>query len=527
MLNRRQLLLSTGAVLAAAAPLRQARAADPVALAVERRSLAVKGRAASVYALRQPGGQPGVVLAPGERFKVRLANRLNEATMVHWHGQTPPIGQDGVPELSGPLIAPGAAVDYDFAARPGTHWMHAHQGLQEMQLLAAPLIVRRPEEVRADRQEVVILLHDFSFTPPEEILARLAGPNGMVSTPGTPIAPRDRPPGGMAGMPGMAAGGGANPHAGHGMPGMGAAPAANPHAGHAMPGMTAPAAPAPGRAMPAMPGMAGGQMDLNDVDFDAYLANDRTLDDPEVVRIERGGRVLLRIINGAAATVFFIDLGAVDGRLVAVDGNPVEPVTGRRFGMAMAQRLDIELDLSGAGAWPILAQREGDRLRTGIVLASPNAAVARVADQAASAAGAFGLELERRLRARAALAPKPADRTHRMTLTGDMASYSWTIDQRTWDNHVPLVAKQGERVEWEIVNATMMAHPMHLHGHHFQVIAIDGQPLAGALRDTIHVPPRATVRVAFDADNPGRWLIHCHNALHMVTGMMTELRYEA
>jgi FtsP/CotA-like multicopper oxidase with cupredoxin domain len=314
-----------------------------------------------------------------------------------------------------------------------------------------------------------------------------------------------------------------------GMPAMGgAAPAANPHVGHGMPGMAMPAPPAqpaPGRAMQGMSGMADG-MDLNDVDFDAYLANDRTLDDPEVVRIERGGRVRLRIINGAAATVFFIDLGALEGRLVAVDGNPVEPVVGRRFGMAMAQRLDIELDITGTGAWPILAQREGDTLRTGIVLASPGAAVTRVAERAASAAGAFGLELERQLRALAPLAPRPADRTQRMTLTGDMASYSWTIDNRTWDDHVPLVARRGERVEWEIANSTMMAHPMHLHGHHFQVIAIDGQALRGALRDTIHVPPRTTVRVAFDADNPGRWLIHCHNALHMVTGMMTELRYE-
>jgi FtsP/CotA-like multicopper oxidase with cupredoxin domain len=224
--------------------------------------------------------------------------------------------------------------------------------------------------------------------------------------------------------------------------------------------------------------------------------------------------------------VFFIDLGAVDGRLVAVDGNPVEPVTGRRFGLAMAQRLDIELDLTGAGTWPILAQREGDKLRTGIVLASPGAAVARVPEEGPSAAGALGFELERQLRAREPLTPKPADRTHRMTLTGDMASYSWTIDNRTWDDHVPLVARAGERVEWEIVNSTMMSHPIHLHGHHFQVIAIEGQPLRGALRDTIHVPPRASVRVAFDADNPGRWLIHCHNALHMVTGMMTELRYD-
>jgi FtsP/CotA-like multicopper oxidase with cupredoxin domain len=245
------------------------------------------------------------------------------------------------------------------------------------------------------------------------------------------------------------------------------------------------------------------------------------------VLVERGARVRLRIINGASGTNFVIDLGALDGRLVAVDGNPVQPVTGKRFALAMAQRADIELDLRGAGAWPVLAQREGDTIRTGVILATANAGIARVAERAASAAAPLDLALERRLRARSPLAVKRADRTYRTTLTGDMASYSWTIDNRSWEDHQPLMVRQGQRVAWEIVNGTMMAHPMHLHGHHFQVIAINGQALPGALRDTIHVPPHATVKVAFDADNPGRWLIHCHNALHMATGMITELRYES
>ena len=69
-----------------------------------------------------------------------------------------------------------------------------------------------------------------------------------------------------------------------------------------------------------MPGMDGMAMDLNDYNFDAYLANDRTLDDPEVLQVDKGGRVLVRVINAAAATVFWIDTGSLPGRLVAVDG---------------------------------------------------------------------------------------------------------------------------------------------------------------------------------------------------------------
>jgi FtsP/CotA-like multicopper oxidase with cupredoxin domain len=72
----------------------------------------------------------------------------------------------------------------------------------------------------------------------------------------------------------------------------------------------------------------------------------------------------------------------------------------------------------------------------------------------------------------------------------------------------------------------MMAHPMHLHGHRFQVVGIDGMRYAGPVRDTVLVPPRATVTIAFDADNPGRWAFHCHHLYHMVAGMMGTVSYD-
>ena len=104
-----------------------------------------------------------------------------------------------------------------------------------------------------------------------------------------------------------------------------------------------------------MSSMQGMAMDLNDYDWDAYLTNDRTLTDPDVIRVEKNGRVKLRVINGASATVFWIDTGALSARLVAVDGHAVESIEGTRFGIAMGQRLDLELDVSGEGAWPVLA----------------------------------------------------------------------------------------------------------------------------------------------------------------------------
>jgi len=114
-----------------------------------------------------------------------------------------------------------------------------------------------------------------------------------------------------------------------------------------------------------------------------------------------------------------------------------------------------------------------------------------------------------------------------MALTGTMKPYVWSIDGRTWRDHQPLVVSHGQRVELTFVNRSRMAHPMHLHGHHFQVTELNGARIAGAMRDTVLVPVDGSVTIAFDADNPGRWLLHCHNLFHMATGMMTELAYDA
>lgn len=495
----RRRLLTASALVGSAALLpalpRRALAASatesqtPVRLTVERRVLEVKGKAATMFGIRQPNGTAGLVLEPGQRFRVDLANRAGEDTIIHWHGQTPPYVQDGVVDVNRPAIRDGASASYDYAARPGTHWMHSHQGLQEQRLMAAPLIVRTDEDLRADEQEVVVLLHDFTFRDPADLLAGLTG--------------------GAATMDHGAMGhGGMNGTMDHSAMGHGA-PKAAPPMDHAMPGHS-------------MPGM-----DMNDVEYDAYLANDRTLDDPEVLRVERGGRVRLRLINGATSTAFHIDLGALTGQVIAVDGSPVQPVTGNRFGMAMGQRLDIRLTLPAeGGAFPILALREGAAERTGIILATAGAAVGKLSGLSTAASGALDLALERSLTAVTPLAARPADLTGRVRLTGSMAPYAWSLDDRAFGTHAPSRVSQGQRVVLTFENASDMSHPMHLHGHHFQVVGIDGRPFAGAMRDTVLVPVNGTVTVAFDADNPGRWPLHCHNLLHMATGMMTELVYD-
>jgi FtsP/CotA-like multicopper oxidase with cupredoxin domain len=487
LLTRRQILAS-GAAMAGAIPFisttRAIAAPKPrtaaLRLTAGTRTLAVNGKPARVFGLIGPNGKPGITLSPGERFHVDLVNEADTSTIVHWHGQLPPWKQDGFPWPQTPPIPAGDTRSYDYAPIAGTYWMHSHQGMQEQSLMTAPLIVRSAEDVRADRQEVVLMLHDFSFRTPEELLAGLTKSNG-----------------GQAAMPKGGMGNGMNMRS----ESMGAMNAMD--MGH---------------------GMA---MDLNDVDYDAFLANDRTFADPEVIRTEPGGRVQLRLINGASATQFWVDLGALSGTVVAVDGHPVRPVRVTRLPLAMAQRLDVLIDLPGNGAYPIFAQVEGKRTRTGIVLATPGAPVSRLAAGAGENAPPVDLSLERRLEAVTPLAQRAPDVTHRVILAGGMAPYAWPLNGEYWPNVTPLMVGPGQRVAIEMLNHTMMPHPMHLHGHAFQVVAINGTPLTGAVRDTVLVPPMGNVTIAFDADNPGRWAFHCHNLYHMMTGMMTEFRYPA
>jgi len=502
-LTRRGFLAASAALAATTALPRLTFAQGlPLTLTAQTRVIEVGGRAATVMGLSNGSGNQGLVLDPGQRFRVDLTNALEEETIIHWHGQIPPNVQDGVPNLPLPLMKSGEMRSFDYAPIPGTFWMHSHVPVQEMNLLAAPLIVRRPEDLTADRQEVVMFLHDFAFQPAAEVLEEIMG--GAASHDMGAMAPPAQNQNGMSGM--MSGGAGKSAMSGMSMGDM------------KMGGMD----------------MGGMAMDLNDFDFDAYLANDRTLADPEVIRVERKGRVLLRVINAAAATSFWIDTGGIPARLVAVDGHSVTPVAGTRFGLAMAQRLDLEIDLPDAGAFPILALREGAKERTGLILATAGAEVRRIEDMGDTESGAFDINLEQELNLRAltpdgapALAPRPADRSHMIMLSGSMQPYLWTINGQTWGNHTPITARTGERVHLTFHNMSMMGHPMHLHGHVFQVVNINGQAISGAMRDTVYVPPMAMVTIALDAGEAARWMLHCHHMPHLFTGMMTEFAVTA
>lgn len=480
---RGQVFRAVLAIVSWSAPLAvAAESPERVRLLVKEVPLTVLGRETTVMAIEQEDGTAGYFPEQTDGFHVEVVNQLDVPTAIHWHGLILPNLQDGVPWVTQEPIPPGGSRAYDFPlVQTGTYWMHSHYALQEQFLNSAPLIIWDDNQrAKADKQ-FVVMLSDFSFTPPSEILENLTEPQPTPSK------------GDMA------------------------MPKAGPVELVAQKWENGRFSRQSIRATPA---------DI-DVHYDALLANRRTIDAPETFAVEPGDTVLLRIIAASSATDFFIDTGALDAELLAVDGKDVEPLRGDFFQLAVAQRIDLRVTIpKDGGAFPILAQGEGTRLLSGVVLATKEASVGSLPTMAAKATAPLDNTQELQLRAIRPLVERNVDRKLPTALGGNMADYVWTINGQAYPNRESLDVKEGERVEMTFTNTTMMGHPMHLHGHDFQVVGIDDERFSGALRDTIEVPPDSTITIAFDAENPGIWAFHCHILYHLATGMFTVLKYD-
>ena len=417
---------------------------------------------------------PGTALraTAGDRVRVAFTNNLPEATSVHWHGLAIRNDMDGVPGLTTPEVGPGGTFQFDFVVPDsGTHWFHPHSGLQLDRGLYAPFIVDATHEAGGYEHEWVVILDDWTDgvgPSPEQIYAALvvAGASGS-----------DQP---MAGM-GM----------GMGMSGQGAGDSG-------------------------MGNMGGG-----DVTYPMYLINGRPPTDPSSLIAKPGQRVRLRIINAAADTIFNVALGDHDMRVTHTDGYPVQPVSTSSIQLGMGERYDAIVTLKD-GVFPLVGQPIG-KVGFARALVRTGGGSAPSPTFRPTELSTAPLTVDRLLAAAgSSLQRREPDTTQDLTLSGSMAPYRWTINGQAYDNTVPLVIRQGRSMRIRIQNHSMMAHPVHVHGHTFQIGPAGG---GGPRKDTVLVPPMRAVAVDLSADNPGRWMVHCHNAYHAQAGMMTRLDY--
>ena len=508
------------------------------------------------------GSLPGplIRLREGQDVRLHVTNGLDVDTSIHWHGLLLPFEMDGVPGVTFPGIRPGETFTYRFPVRQsGTYWYHSHSGGQEGTGLMGPLIIDPAdgERIATDR-EMVIVLSDWSFTAPMEILRKLK------------IAP-------------------------------------DYYNFRQQTWFEAPS----GKPMALPDKLKWGRMRMSPADIAdvtgatySYLVNGHAPEAPWSGLFHPGERVRLRVINASAMTLFNLRIPGLPLTVIAADGSDVKPVETDEVQIGVAETYDFlvtpgdraytlvaeSIDRSGM-ACATLAPRPGMRaplppLRKPPLLTMKDMGMGDMgsmngmgamdgmdhsmhhgAGETKAEAGAKSMDHAGSMRMRDPdnapgvtltpgvdmIAPMPVDRTgdrglglddvdHRVLvytdleapeprrdmapptreievhLTGNMERYMWSFDGQRFSEIVePIRLAHNERVRFKLVNLTMMTHPIHLHGFLFDLV--NGKGDRQPRKHTVNVLPGGFVAFDVTADAPGDWAFHCHLLLHMMSGM--------
>ena len=251
--------------------------------------------------------------------------------------------------------------------------------------------------------------------------------------------------------------------------------------------------------------------------------------------VRRHARLRLRLVNTANARIFTLETRGFDGWIVAFDGMPLAaPQPLRQLTLAPAQRADLIVDVmaeEGGEALLISLERDGGYAIAAFPVTDTTrparlAAPAPLPPNPVPALGKFGGAIKATLKMEGgAMGGMPGAMLGGQQLSArDLAAAGkvWAFNGQTEMGEPLLEARRGETVRIAMANDTAWPHAMHLHGHHFQQINNDGS--FGPLRDTLLLNRGETAQIAFVADNPGDWLLHCHMLEHAAGGMMTWLR---
>jgi len=516
---------------------------------------------------------PLLRLREGQNARLSVTNTLDEDTSIHWHGLLLPFQMDGVPGISFPGIRPRETFVYEFPVKQsGTYWYHSHSGLQEAMGHYGPIVIEPAgaDPVAYDREHVLVL-SDWSFMHPHQILAKLKKSPGYFNRQRTTLS------GLLSGADGMSL---------------------------------------EERRM-------WGQMrmdprDISDVNGTTYtfLVNGHGPEENWTGLFRPGERVRLRVINASAMSIFNVRIPGLPMTVVQADGDHVRPVEVDEFQISVAETYDVivqptedraytivseAIDRSGMGRAtlaprlgmtaevpplrevPTLTMRDmgmGGMDHGGMAgmdhggMAGMDASAMSGMDHAAMGqtppaapaadmAGMGGMNMRDPENAPAdmavgvgvdmiAMAPanrlgdrplglesvdhrvlvytdlvslqtnkdrRPPSRTMEIHLTGNMERFMWGFDGRKFSELVePIRFERNERVRVTLVNDTMMGHPIHLHGHFFELVT--GGPAGHQpLKHTVNVAPGSKVTFDLTADAPGDWAFHCHLLMHMHAGM--------
>lgn len=546
-IDRRQMLtaattLGLGALLPAwakAAPgkTQDVLSGEDIALTIGHASVTIDGKPGHAVAVNGTVPGPLIRLKEGQHVQLSVTNALNEDSSIHWHGLLVPFQFDGVPGVSFPGIKPGETFVYDFKVRQsGTYWYHSHSGMQEQEGVYGPIVIEpaTPDPVTYDREHVVVL-SDYSFMHPHVMMRKLKAQAGYFNDQKQTVA-------------GLLAGKDQSLKDRLEWSKMRMDPT--------------------------------DILDVTGSAY-TFLINGHGPGDNWTGLFKPGERVRLRFVNAGGMTIFNVRIPGLAMSVVSADGQNVQPVTVEEFQIAPAETYDVIVqptedkaftlvaeaaDRSGL-ARATLAPRLGMSAPVLALRARPLGAMKDMGMDMGSMGGGHdmsGMSMDMRDPVNApptvklgpgvqTIAPMPKDRlgeppqglgdvghkvlvytdlmsldanpdtrppgrTVEIHLTGNMERFMWAFDGEAFGPlKKPIAFQRDERVRVVLVNDSMMAHPIHLHGHFFEVV--NGHDGRNPRKHTVNVAPGG--RVAFDltADEPGDWAFHCHLLMHMHAGM--------
>jgi FtsP/CotA-like multicopper oxidase with cupredoxin domain len=420
------------------------------------------------------GTIPGPVLRVrhGQRLRAKFINNSGEPGTIHWHGMILPNKMDGVEGVTQAAVPDRESFLYEFTPDPtGTRWYHDHVSDGVARGLFGLIIVEDSNDEPADA-EFALVFHD---------VPKLATIQAAMM--GTSNAPMVDPLG-----------------------------------------------------SPEMTRMEPGDKMGDEVLYTAHCINGAAYPNTQKLAVKVGQRVRLRVLNANPTQTRYVRLAGHRLTVTHCDGNRMpQPLEVDALRVGVGERYDAYFTVAQPGAFllqglssaPLAYQQAAIVYTAGMENASPLSSpqsLAGVDYFTYEKAGGAG-------QARHDEGNVAAGNAYRFTLGGGKyASNKWTINGKTFPNTQKIYVKRGDLIEVHFKNTTDMDHPMHLHGHVFHLMEIDGQQLARPLpKDTSLVRSNGgTATWQFTADSPaGRWLLHCHNEIHMMDGMMTEVVYRS
>ncbi|WP_028595294.1 multicopper oxidase family protein [Paenibacillus assamensis] len=437
---------------------------------------------------------PEIRVKVGDTVNIHLKNELEEPVSIHWHGYPVPNNMDGIPGVTQDAVVAGKSFTYEFKANvPGTYWYHSHQDSvnQVDKGLYGTLIVEDPKE-RYDRDYTLVLDEWMS--------------SGSMEMGKEAVGDSNNDGHSMGNMEGMD-----HSQMGHGQ--------AESNGSEGM-----------DHSKMNMGSMGGHDMSM----YDVYTINGKSGDAIDKLVVKEGDKVRIRLVNAGYLT-HTMHLHGHEFKVIASDGQPVNSpavITDQGIAIAPGERYDIEFTANNPGNWLLEEHGSDDRVKNmRTVIAYEGAANHTDVSNAKEKLPAFDLtNYGKQAETKFSLEQK-FDQDVLMDLNTEMKNGKmvYTINGKVFPDTDKIKVDKGEKVKVTFVNNSMMDdHPMHLHGHFFQVLSKNGKPLAGApvIKDTLNVKPGEEYVVAFEADNPGDWMFHCHDLHHAADGMVTDVMYK-